>query len=819
VRNCFRGLIGGSIAVVASVAMAGSSFAAIGFSSVWTDTSLVRPAFSASTNIFGDARPELVVSDYGNYQLVDGVPILVPGAMYIYSNGATDGSLGDLEDWDRVTVFDETADITFPSQPVLTDVDGDGDVDILHGGGFFWDSDAGIDRGTITWWENQADGQDWVRHSVVEDSPWAYHNMQFADLDDDGIKDIVTVGEQGMTKPVITDDLTQVQFYKGLGGGAFASSVSLAERGGSSPVVRDVDGDGDLDVVSAQYFHVTPIEAWMQNPASGDASFVWFENTSDGVDDLAASDFVQHEISRGQGPSYGIYPVANLYGDGILRYIGVNHTNTTKGGGGAPFDMQVDPNAFVLTPGVDPTAPWDVVELADTYEDGAKWVGEPRAGQAAPGKVVSGDFDGDGDIDFVISGDGDFRAMLVEQKAPGVFHQRVLPGSQGYGQAGVTTNDFNADGQPEIVLSSFENKTLGLFTLPIIGEATISEITNGTTPVPATHGQYVRAGDLITISSGTNDDWEPSANWRATICTDAAGTECAPPSAEASLWADSPAPYVADAGATTAADGTIAPTQLRLASAADYTGRVYVKVYQGQASSVLGIDLVTAARTIATTATSVAEGATVPFTGSNFYPGETVTVTSNVVGAASASVVASATGAITGSVVANKPGTVKLVASAIGATLESGAFTVTAKPVVTPPVVKPPVKDTVAPVAKLSKPAKKAAKKATSWKRIKGTVKDSGTAASGPKAVSATLVAKTAKGQWKYFNGKAWKNAKSKKQALKKAKVVRDSTVATGKWSIKVKAPAKGTLIVRYWAVDKAGNTAKPKTVTQKITR
>ena len=102
VRNCLRSVIGGSVAVAAVAAMAGSSVAAINTSKVWEDESLLRPAFSASGDILGDERPELVVSDYGNYQVAGGNAILAPGSMYIYSNGATGTDIGDLADWDRI---------------------------------------------------------------------------------------------------------------------------------------------------------------------------------------------------------------------------------------------------------------------------------------------------------------------------------------------------------------------------------------------------------------------------------------------------------------------------------------------------------------------------------------------------------------------------------------------------------------------------------------------------------------------------------------------------------------------------------------------
>jgi hypothetical protein len=462
-RTRIRGAIAAAVAVTTAVTMAGAADAVVTTTKVYEDSTATRPAFSASGELLGDVRPEWVVSDYGNYSVVAGQPIIPPGATWIYTNAAKNKQGGDLNDWSTVQVYGPEAGITFPSQPVLSDVDGDGDNDILQGGGFFWDSFTGLNRGTLTWWENRANGMEWIKHTIVENSPWAFHNLQYVDFDGDGIKDIVTVGEQGLDRMTHLDDLTELQLYKGLGGGEFAPSVALANRGGSNPVVYDVDNDGDLDVASAQYFHVSATTNFGQN-ALGDANFVWFERTGTDADGLDSSDFVKHEISRLQGPSYGFFPAPNLYGDGVMRWIGTNHTNTTPGNPGPPIFLRAAPNAFVLTPGADPTQPWAVEPLADTYDAGAQWAANPRPGQAAPGKVVQGDFDRDGDTDVAISGDGDFRVMMIEQTAPGVFHQSVLPGSEGYGQAGITSNDFNRDGILEIGVSAFENQKVGLWT-------------------------------------------------------------------------------------------------------------------------------------------------------------------------------------------------------------------------------------------------------------------------------------------------------------------------------------------------------------------
>jgi hypothetical protein len=55
--------------------------------------------------------------------------------------------------------------------------------------------------------------------------------------------------------------------------------------------------------------------------------------------------------------------------------------------------------------------------------------------------------------------------MVAEQTAPGVFNQSVLPGSVGFGQAGITSSDFNRDGRLEVVASSFENQKIQMWTM------------------------------------------------------------------------------------------------------------------------------------------------------------------------------------------------------------------------------------------------------------------------------------------------------------------------------------------------------------------
>jgi hypothetical protein len=208
--------------------------------------------------------------------------------------------------------------------------------------------------------------------------------------------------------------------------------------------------------------------------------------------------------------------------------------------------------------------------------------------------------------------------------------------------------------------------------------------------------------------------------------------------------------------------------------------------------------------TVATSTTTAVEGSAIAFAGTNYYPGEQVAVSTTGAGNPAVAAVADATGAIAGNVLAGAPATVNVTATGIGSAVQSAtSVVVTAKPI---------VPDTTAPVVKVDKPSKKKAVKGSTWKTVKGTITDA-----APANVKVKAVVKTGKG-WKFYNGKKWKSAKNKKAALKKAKVLTDSSVTTGKWNVKIKKAAPvGKLTVQYWGADTAGNTSAKKSLSQKI--
>jgi hypothetical protein len=476
------------------------------------DTGVTGAAFTVVGEVFAGEQ-NIVTTGFGTLGMM-GLPT-GGGSLQVYR------PLTNLADWRKVTVFDSTANVVFPNQPTLADVDGDGDQDVIVPGGNFFDSVAGNSRGSITWWENKGvDGAGaalaFERHDVITGQAWAYHGIQFTDLDGDGVKDILSVGEQGKNPSNGGDDLVETQFFKGNPDHeTFAAPVALSEFGGSLPVVADVDKDGDSDIVTAQYFDVGT------GPAdAGNATFLWLERTSNDAT-LSADDYTKHTIAtlaptaagRGVGMGFQIRPVPGFRGPGTVSWIGTNHMNRCT----QPF-LPAE-QVLEFTPPADPKQPWALKTLSTpaaaatpcpaNYSTGAypifpgdEITSRAGNGQGAPGVFGYGDIDGDGDVDLLVSGDGDRRLFWIEQLADGgtVLHRLTGPAEQ-FGQAaGAVVVDLDKDGKQELVFSSFDRNTVAVWQRDAVAPAP----TPATLKVPSS----LRVGPAATtVKAGKKATW------------------------------------------------------------------------------------------------------------------------------------------------------------------------------------------------------------------------------------------------------------------------------------------------------------------------
>ncbi len=166
-----------------------------------------------------------------------------------------------------------------------TDVDGDGDVDVL-GAGHYDD--------LITWWENtDGSGTAWAWHTVDGNFNGAT-SVYATDVDGDGDVDVLGAGRS-------CDEIAWWENNNGIGTSWTWHTVDASFDGAASVYATDMDGDGDTDVFGAAY--------------SAD-EITWWENSNG-----AGTSWTKHVVNNDFGGAFSVYP-EDLDDDGDLDMLG-----------------------------------------------------------------------------------------------------------------------------------------------------------------------------------------------------------------------------------------------------------------------------------------------------------------------------------------------------------------------------------------------------------------------------------------------------------------------------------------------------------------
>jgi len=163
------------------------------------------------------------------------------------------------------------------------DVDGDGDTDVL---GAAWGD-------SLTWWEN--DGRGHFAPHVLMESPVLL--VSAADMDGDGDADIL--GVLGRVAPYWAADSVEVAWWEYRGSGQFVPHETGVVLGNATSIrAADMDGDGDMDLVSTSGF---------------DNEMAWWENNG-------SSSFRKHVIDAEAAGASAACPV-DVNGDGKMDVV------------------------------------------------------------------------------------------------------------------------------------------------------------------------------------------------------------------------------------------------------------------------------------------------------------------------------------------------------------------------------------------------------------------------------------------------------------------------------------------------------------------
>lgn len=371
-----------------------------------------------------------------------------------FENVDGDGRLGPPLVVDPILTGENTA--------IGSDLDGDGDQDILVASGF---------ENSVFWYENTDGLGQWGPRSIVTDQAMSATSAYAADIDNDGDLDVISSSTQD----------NKVAWYENVDGmGNFGGEqvVSNVAMGARDIYAADLDGDNDLDVLAA---NASPGElVWYEN-LDGQGSFspkIVISSSTVGAWSTRAADFDADgdlDVAVAVGFQDEIIWYENLDGNGnfgLGTVISVNINN--------PQDLTL---ADVDSDGdIDIIAAMGNLNRASWYENtdgGGNFGSEQIIGTNLDGaiSVSSGDMDNDGDLDVLAVGAANSKFAWYENDIDG---NRIL---------GTVRQDIDSNG--------CDASDLGLGYLRI--ESTDGSETFSTfTQLNGTYAQYVEEGTYTT---------------------------------------------------------------------------------------------------------------------------------------------------------------------------------------------------------------------------------------------------------------------------------------------------------------------------------
>lgn len=374
--------------------------------------------------------------------------------------------------WTDVTAETIGATGEWTNKVELADVDGDGRVDILFANGGNYNEPGEPQPNRI--FLNQGAGKPFreATEEILGPTGDLARVIKARDLSGDGVVDII----------VGTTYQTQSRLYLGTGGGGFreVTDSNLPHSPGSigDLEIGDVDGDGDLDLVLADWGPGDPFESegapvrlWL-NQGGGrftDASdrmpatkvrWSWdlelFDADNDYDLDVAVSckvctgSLLYHNDGAGRftdasdrmpqfSNNYEFEPI-DLDGDGFMDLVTINDGDQVSA------DDQFDRREHLF-----------MADGQGGFRDGSEEVWPASANLGADdNSVVVLDADSDGDPDFLIASlSGDDR-LLVNQGGRLEVDPEVFAGEPTPGTLGIAVADLDGDGRLDVVQSQGE---------------------------------------------------------------------------------------------------------------------------------------------------------------------------------------------------------------------------------------------------------------------------------------------------------------------------------------------------------------------------
>ena len=327
-----------------------------------------------------------------------------------------------------------------PSSVYAADVDGDGDIDVV--------SASAIDD-KIAWYENTDGLGAFALKQVISTSANDAYNVHLADVDGDGDIDVLSASR-------FDDKIAWYENTDGLGTFGAEQVISTSADGANTVFAADVDGDGDLDVLSASMY---------------DDKIAWYENT-DGLGAFGA----EQVISTSANGAFSVY-AADVDGDGDVDVLSASYLDdevawyeNTDGLGtfGAQQIISTNGNSVrsVYAADVDGDGDLDVLSASYTDDEISLYENTDGIGTFGAQQVIStsangawnvyaADVDGDGDIDVLSASALDDKIAWYENTdGLGSFGAQQVISTDADSARSVYAADIDGDGDLDVLSAS-----------------------------------------------------------------------------------------------------------------------------------------------------------------------------------------------------------------------------------------------------------------------------------------------------------------------------------------------------------------------------
>jgi Secretion system C-terminal sorting domain/FG-GAP-like repeat len=310
---------------------------------------------------------------------------------------------------------------------------------------------ASFSDGSILWIENIGGGQFDSLHNVITDTLDEPISVFACDLDGDSDLDVISASR--------TQDI--VVWFENIGLGNFGPYQIISSLANNPTKVHaaDLDNDGDNDVLSTSYI---------------DDKISWYEN-------LGGNFSSQNVLSINSNGPVDI-KVADLNNDSLLDVI-VSSVNDDKlvwfenfGSGifGAEqlIDNQIEYPAGIVSADADLDGDYDVFVCYSATSSSVVVLYENLGGgifnsaSALPGFVFeannlfASDLNNDGYIDIAVTSNIDNQLLWYENLGANIFAPAVLVYEYADGVTSVSAADFDQDGDNDLICSSYEDDKL-----------------------------------------------------------------------------------------------------------------------------------------------------------------------------------------------------------------------------------------------------------------------------------------------------------------------------------------------------------------------